>query len=187
MYGVVLAAFLTTGNATPAQDYYSLQDLKRSVEELRKQETDSEVEGLKLVIADLRMRLVEERINEVRLAVEEARFEEPWRHGWHRGHEWRTPPIPLPTPATEGGKSRAMIELSVPPGAAVAANGQTISLPAPTSHPTFITPPLEPGQDYYYDFKVTAEHDGKAVTRTKRVTVRPGSVVRLSYADMRTP
>jgi hypothetical protein len=58
MYGVVLAAFLTTGNATPAQDYYSLQDLKRSVEELRKQETDSEVEGLKQVIADLRMRLV---------------------------------------------------------------------------------------------------------------------------------
>jgi uncharacterized protein (TIGR03000 family) len=187
MYGVVLAAFLTTGNATPAQDYDALRDIKRSVDDLRKQETESEVEGLKQVINDLRMRLVEERINEVRLAVDEARLGGPWHHGWHLWHEGHTPPVPLPAPATEGGRSRAMILLNVPAGVAIAANGQNMSLPVPTLHPTFVTPPLEPGRDYYYDFKVTAEQDGKAVTRTKRVTVRPGAVVRLSYADMQTP
>lgn len=184
MYGVVLAAFLTTGGATPAQDYDALRDLKRSVEQLRRQETATEVEELKQVIADLRMRLVEQRINEVRLAVDEARFEEPWRYGWR---EWRTAPIALPAPSAGAGNRRAMIYLSAPAGVAVAANGQTINLPTRTESPSFVTPPLEPGRDYYYDFKVTAEKDGKTVTRTKRVTVHPGSVVRLSYADMQAP
>jgi uncharacterized protein (TIGR03000 family) len=75
-----------------------------------------------------------------------------------------------------------MICTEVPAGAAVYANDQEMPVTSPVL--SFVTPELEPGRDYYYDFRVVASRDGKTVTRVKRVTVHPGEVVRMAYADM---
>jgi uncharacterized protein (TIGR03000 family) len=43
-----------------------------------------------------------------------------------------------------------------------------------------VTPALAPGEDYYYTLKAEAVRDGKTVTATKRVRVRPGEETRVT-------
>jgi uncharacterized protein (TIGR03000 family) len=181
MYTIVLAAALTTGNATPGADIYQdIRDLKKEVEELRQGQNQLRDEELKLIIAGLRQKLTDEKLDELRrdiLGLRHGRVIPGVGALLEMGVRPRSGAASL-----EPIDQRSVISLQMPPGARLVVNDQDIV--ARTTNPMFITPPLEPGKDYSYDFKVTVTQDGKAVTRSKRVTVRPGELVRLSYEDM---
>lgn len=49
---------------------------------------------------------------------------------------------------------------------------------------TFNTPALESGQTYYYILRAEMVLNGEQVTETKRVLLRPGSVVRTSFEEL---
>jgi uncharacterized protein (TIGR03000 family) len=179
MYTIVLAAALTAGNAAPGADIYEdIRDIKKEVKELRKGQAEIEVEGLKLIIAGLRQRITDEKLDELRRDIQILRYEEVVP-----GVAPGAVPMPMPgvaalTPVV----GRTVVSLKVPAGAKFFVNDQPIALT--TTTPTFITPPLAPGRDYVYDFRVTAVEDGKTITRVKRVTVRAGGLVRVNYEDM---
>jgi len=167
MYSVVLAAVLTTGATAPGWETFDdIRDLKNAVEELRKGQEKQRAEALKQTIADLRQRLLEQKLDELRWAV-----------GALGGLPY---PVPVMPRAETAG--RATVQLQVPAGATVTVNGKGIPVPSPSG--TYATPVLEPGRDYYYDFKVTVPADGKVAVRTKRVIVRADVVVRVAYEDM---
>ena len=182
MYTIVLAAALTTGNAAPGADIYQdIRDIKREVEELRKGQREVEIEGLKLVIAGLRERITDEKLAELRRDIQVLRYEE-----MIPGVVPAMPVVPARSAAVlTPVVGRTVIALKVPVGATFYLNDQPVTLTSTT--PMFITPPLEPGRDYVYDFKVTATEDGKTVTRVKRVTVRAGGLVRVNYEEMEAP
>jgi len=170
VYSIVLAAALTGGGSLPSQDVgQELADLKRSVEEMQKEQNQQEVDALKQTIHGLRQRLIEQRLEDLSRAVQELR----------RGASMSPPAPPFPGPSL---LPRTLIHLRVPPGARFYANGR--EMPVSSTSPVFVTPPLDPGKEYFYDFRVTVGGEGKAVTRTKRVAIRPGTEVRLAYAEM---
>jgi len=172
MYTIVLAAFLTTGSAAPAQDIREdIRDLQKSIDDVRKEQEASRLDEMKQIIAGLRQRLLSEKLDELRRDIREIRYEE-------EGFGVLPPPLMPSGP-------RATISLQLPVGAVLFANDRAIPLLSSTG--SFVTPPLEPGKDYYYDFKVNVLQDGKTVTRIKRVTVHAGEVVRLGYEDMEAP
>ena len=203
MYGVALATVLAGGFSAPAWDdgdgtRRSLEELKRAVEQLRKAQHEQQVEGLKQTIQELRSEITDEKIDEVRRAVEERRREDrrarpgprfwmegPWRFRMERGpsrFRMRGGPPRRTMPRAAPPGRRALVRVSLPANATLFANDREVPLAARQS--TFVTPELEPGQPYYYDFRVRVKRDGQTMTRTKRVAVRPGAVVRLSYDEM---
>ena len=182
MYGIVLTAVLATaGNGPVGQTYYdsgpgTLADLRRELEELRKAQTAGRIDALKQTIADLRMEVILQRLSELRREIEEVRGE--------RGGRGRAGPRMPPAGAgLRPPADRAVVQVQAPPGATLAVNDREFPLSAPQS--VFITPRLPPGKDYHYNFKVSVGRDGKRESRSQRVTVRPGQVVRVSYDDMR--
>jgi uncharacterized protein (TIGR03000 family) len=130
----------------------------------------------KLLIAELRQRLTDEKLDELRRDIRTLKYEKVITG---------VAPLPLHMPGAaslEPIGSRTVVSVQVPAGATFYVNDKEIALP--TTNPTFLTPPLAPGKDYFYDFKITAKQDGKTVTRTQRGTVQSGGIVRLNYADM---
>jgi len=88
----------------------------------------------------------------------------------------------LPAPKVSPGlppPRQGMVRLALPAGALLFVNGKQLD-----AAPEFLTPDLEPGQDYRYEFLVKLTQDGKEVTRVKQVTIRAGAVVRVAYEDM---
>jgi len=193
MYSICLVVAIAAGGAAPAHDRSAgvrqdLDDLKRGVEELRKQQQDQRVDELKLKIAELQQDKVEEKLHDIRRSVEEM------KHGMLAPHvspalapfmEWHVPPMAMPylLPTTTPG--RAMILLEVPAGAALSVDGRDIPLTSTSA--TFVTPPLTEGKSYVYLFKVNVVRADKVVTRTKKVSVRAGAVVRVGYEEMAPP
>jgi uncharacterized protein (TIGR03000 family) len=176
MYSIVLAMTFVSGNAAPAADFYDdLRDLKRSVSELREEQKDTRIEELKLVIGGLRQRLTDEKLDELRRDIRALRHEEEMFYTRPRA-------VMLPMPLAVTGATRATVAVDVPAGATFIVNNKEILLPA--INPVFVTPPLEPGKDYFYDCMVKVERDGTIVTKTKRFIVHAGEVVRINYADM---
>jgi uncharacterized protein (TIGR03000 family) len=49
---------------------------------------------------------------------------------------------------------------------------------------TFLTPNLPVGRDYDYLFTATAIRDGKRVTKTTRISVRPGKKTEVDFRDL---
>ncbi len=182
MLSTVLAAGLTAQGWDGSGDGVrrSIEDLKRAVEQLRKQQHEQQVDELKQKISELRSEKTEQKIDALRRAVEGHHRHHPWMQYWHHGHHghhghWM--------PRAAGARpNRAVVAVSVPPGATLFANDKEI----PVAHPggEFLTPELERGRTYYYDFRVRVSREGKVETRTKRVSVSPGSVARLAYEDM---
>jgi uncharacterized protein (TIGR03000 family) len=173
MYGVMLATLLGTGGSLPAWDSHeTTQALRRAIEELRKDQADQRAESLQREISFLRHRLLEQQLEEIRRDLE-------WlKHG--PGAPVPVAPVapsPLPYPA-----GRAVIHLRAPAGAMLTVNDKEVPVPSP--NPSFVTPVLEAGREYHYDFAVTVTVDGKTTTRVRRVPVRPGQVVRLTYEEM---
>src|SRR5262245_15011184 len=163
MYSVVLAAMIATGDATPAQAggvTASIQDLQRAVEELRRSQTEQRADELKQELADLREKRLERKIDELRRELHH-------RHGGREHHPPHAPRGRAAGPAAPG--DRATVTVRMPPGTRFVANGQEVPLPGPET--TFVTPPLEPGRGYHYDFRATADRDGGPVTKAQRVPV----------------
>jgi uncharacterized protein (TIGR03000 family) len=52
---------------------------------------------------------------------------------------------------------------------------------------TFVTPLLRPGQTYFYDLKAELVRDGKTVSQTRRVLLRPGDAIEASFNEMERP
>jgi uncharacterized protein (TIGR03000 family) len=68
--------------------------------------------------------------------------------------------------------------LTVPADARLTFNGQ-----ATTSRSTsrvFVTPPLQPNRQFFYDVTAQVDRDGRTVTVNRRITVRSGQVTRES-------
>lgn len=174
MYSIVLALALAPGNAAPAADIESdLRDLKRTVAELRKEQEQSRIEELKLAIVGLRQQLTDEKLDELRRDIRALQREE---ERFHAAAVW------LAMPAADKNVSRATIAVEVPADASFVVNNKEI--PVPAVNPTFVTPLLQPGKDYYYDCKVTVTKDGKKVTRIKRVKIHAGELVHINFEDM---
>ncbi|GEM_PF-5062933 len=177
MYSIVLAMALAPGNAALAADIETdIRDLKRSVAELRKEQEQTRIDELKQVISRLRQQVTDDKLDELRRDVLALRHAEAVYHAYH------TAAMVLPMPAAEKTVRRATIAVEIPAGATFVVNNQEV--PVPPVSPTFITPPLEPGKDYFYDCKVTVKKDGKDVTKAKRIKVRAGEVVHINYEDM---
>lgn len=178
MYGIVLAMVLAPGGAAPAADLETdIRDLKRSVAQLRTEQNDARIDELKLVIRGLRQQITDDKLDELRRDIFALRWEDEFIHGGS---------MMLPMPLTQtAGPNRATVNVEIPAGATFVVNDQRVAVPP--MNPTFVTPPLEPGKDYFYECKVTCNLDGKPATRTKRVRVRAGEVVRVNYENMDAP
>jgi len=179
MYTIVLATVLATGQAAPGDIYSDIRDLKKSVAELRVEQNDARIDELKLVIAGLRQRITDEKLDEIRRDVRLLQQEEV---------VYGAVPVParpvLPTAALPS-STRATITVKIPAGATFLVNKQQIAVPRMNS--IFVSPPLDPGKDYYYDCKVTCEQDGKTITKIKRVKIHAGEMIRLDYDGMEAP
>jgi hypothetical protein len=89
MYGMVLTAVLGTGGAVPGGDIHNeVRDLKQSIEALRKEQNEARVDQLKMLVGELRTRLVEQKLDELRRDVLQLKYEE--RHSWHPWPHWNT-------------------------------------------------------------------------------------------------
>jgi uncharacterized protein (TIGR03000 family) len=71
------------------------------------------------------------------------------------------------------------VQLEVPADAVVFVDDKSLGAAR-----DFVTPPLEAGSDHFYRFEATVVRDGRNITRVKRVAVRPGATVRLTYEEM---
>lgn len=88
------------------------------------------------------------------------------------------PPTAAPKaePVKPAGAGAAKLTLEVPAQAKVYVDDMPLKGSDTVRH--FRTPELEPGQTYYYTFRVEAVRDGQPVTETRRVIVRAGEAVR---------
>ncbi len=57
-------------------------------------------------------------------------------------------------------------------------------IPIRSGQRRFHTPPLEPGQTFFYDVRVVLEKDGQQVEERKRVLVHAGETVEASFAGL---
>jgi uncharacterized protein (TIGR03000 family) len=97
------------------------------------------------------------------------------------------PPVaPPPTPPKGERKSVALapatVIVSLPAGAALFANGVRTSQFA--AERRFVTPDLEPGETYHYEFTVEAQIDGRIVKGSRLVEVQAGMTSRLDFSDL---
>ena len=74
------------------------------------------------------------------------------------------------------GTAPARVTVNAPAGSRVFVDG----VPCPVR--TFNTPALQPGRDYYYDFRVEMARDGQTQTQNRRVTVAAGRQVTVDFA-----
>jgi len=185
MLATVLAAGLTAQGWDGSGDGVrrSIEDLKRSVEQLRKEQHEQQVSELKQKISELRSERTDLKIDELRRIVEGHHPHHPWVLPWQHGHHGHWGGWMPRMPGAAGAlPNRAVVRVSVPPGATLVANDREIPVSSPGS--AFVTPVLERGKTYYYDFRVKVARGGRVESRTKRVSVSAGSVARLAFEDM---
>jgi len=75
----------------------------------------------------------------------------------------------------------ASINVRVPADATIRFNGSETSQKG--AFRQFVSPPLAAGREYTYDVQARWNEGGKDVTRNRRVTVRPGETVDVSFND----
>jgi uncharacterized protein (TIGR03000 family) len=71
------------------------------------------------------------------------------------------------------------ISMHVPNGARVWFDGATTSQTGPER--TFVSPSLTPGSEYVYQIRVKWDENGKAVERSRDVTVHAGDLIHLNF------
>src|SRR2546423_26482 len=147
MLATVLAAGLTAQSWDGSGDGVrrSIEDLKRAVEQLRKEQHEQQVDELKQKISELRSEKTEQKIDALRRAVEGHHWHHPRMLPWHHGHHgyhgaagWWMPRVGGAPP------NRAVVAVSAPPGATCFANDKEIIVPHPGGE--FLTPELERGK-----------------------------------------
>jgi uncharacterized protein (TIGR03000 family) len=81
--------------------------------------------------------------------------------------------------ADSTGNRAIRINVSVPAEAQIWFNGaRTVQGGSVRS---FVSPPVTPGQDYYYDVTATWQQGGREVTRSQRITVHAGDAINLNF------
>jgi len=191
VYSIALTAALASGGGMPAQEGIreALEDLKREVAHLRREQQEHQANELKRQIAQIRQEGLEQQLDAMRREIEGLRYgravEVPRYGRVIEVPRYGRAVLPLRTeslPALSQG-DRATIMLTIPAGARVSVDGR--SIPVDSRTPVFVTPPLDAGKSYYYVLAVTAPLTGNLVEKkVKRIDFRPGSVVRINYADM---
>jgi uncharacterized protein (TIGR03000 family) len=83
-------------------------------------------------------------------------------------------------PAKQDQASRAKVIIDVPAQAKLYIDDQPMS--NKTGQRTFVTPPLERGQTYFYDVKIVLTVDGQEKAQTQRVVLRAGEVVAAQFS-----
>jgi uncharacterized protein (TIGR03000 family) len=90
--------------------------------------------------------------------------------------EPKRPLAPAAMPAT--------IVLAVPAEATVYFDGNRMT--STSTLREYKTPALEPGKDYFYEARIVVDQGGKQMEETKRIVVRAGEKVEVSFAHMAT-
>jgi uncharacterized protein (TIGR03000 family) len=91
--------------------------------------------------------------------------------------------LPPPRETPKGQEStRASLTVELPADARLYVDGQLTR--SASSRRQFITPPLNPGQAYYYDLQAEVIRDGQLVRVSRRVIVRPGQAVTTSFLEL---
>ena len=86
--------------------------------------------------------------------------------------------LPIPKDKEE---ARAKVVVEVPAQAKLYIDDQL--MPNKAGKRTFVTPPLQAGQTYYYDVKLVTVQGGQEVAQTTRVVLRPGEVQTASFGN----
>ena len=159
----------------------ALKDLKEEIENLKKEAEKNRLERLKKTIAELKAEQTNQKLEDLRRSIERLRREQT--------EQPRLLPVPLPKSLPRLPTPRplpklptpkqGMVKLEMPAGAVLFVNDRQIE-PAPS----FLTPELKAGEVCEYDFRVEVPRGGKVAIRTRRLTLRAGSVVRLAFEDM---
>jgi uncharacterized protein (TIGR03000 family) len=77
---------------------------------------------------------------------------------------------------------RARLTVELPQGARLFVDGSPVK--ATSAKRSFITPPLQAGQTYYYDLRAEMIRDGQTVAVSRRVLVRPGQEAHASFPEL---
>lgn len=95
-------------------------------------------------------------------------------------------PEPLKKPAPLGSARqpdlKALVVIDVPEDAKLYIDGAAMK--PGSGRRTFSTPELTPNKAYFYDIKIEVVQDGKPVTRTQRLVIRPGQEYVANFPDL---
>lgn len=86
------------------------------------------------------------------------------------------------TPPAAAVDGRATVQVKLPADARLFAEDRPLQLDSATR--TFVTPPLPGGREYTYRFRAEYDRNGRTVSETKRLVVRPGASVPLEFEDL---
>jgi uncharacterized protein (TIGR03000 family) len=94
-------------------------------------------------------------------------------------------PEKIAPPAKIGGDlTRAKVVIDVPAQARLYIDDQV--MPDKAGKRTFVTPPLQRGQTYFYDVKLEVVQNGQPQVQTTRVVLRSGDVVAATFNSANT-
>jgi uncharacterized protein (TIGR03000 family) len=95
--------------------------------------------------------------------------------------------IPPPKVEDKAGASldRARVTFALPAGAKLFIDDQLMK--GSVERRTFNTPRLERGQTYFYEVRAEVNRDGKTQTETKKVLVRAGENITVSFGTLEAP
>jgi uncharacterized protein (TIGR03000 family) len=79
---------------------------------------------------------------------------------------------------------RARLVVELPAGAKLYVDDRAV--PNNSERRTFTTPELARGKAYFYDLRAEVVKDGKTISETRRVVVRPGGVIRTDFRSIGT-
>jgi uncharacterized protein (TIGR03000 family) len=85
----------------------------------------------------------------------------------------------------EGQQTRAKVRIEVPEGGKLFVDGQHIDVAAGTR--IFQTPPLAPGQTYFYDIRIEVVQNGATRREEQRVVIQPGQDALVSFPSLSPP
>ncbi|MCS7045103.1 MAG: TIGR03000 domain-containing protein, partial [Gemmataceae bacterium] len=86
------------------------------------------------------------------------------------------------TPPPKGDQARAHLTIELPGDAKLYIDGQLMKSTA--GRRTFQTPELDRGGIYFYDLRAEIVRDGRLISSTRRVILRPGDSINVSFADL---
>lgn len=95
------------------------------------------------------------------------------------------PAPPRTAPAPEENGTQARVNIQVPADAKLFVDGMETK--ATSENRVFTTPPLERGRSYYYELRVEVVRDGRTLSETRQLVVRPGETATASFASLRSP
>lgn len=103
------------------------------------------------------------------------------------------PPLNAPNvpdfapPATiETTSNFATVVVTLPADAKLFVEGQEWTRDAGLSTRTFRSPPLDPGRNYFYTFKIEVQRGGKTVPATQEARLQAGKTARVTFAELGT-